>query len=98
MVTNVPENSFGEDIEMEKGDIILAINRHQIGSADDMRKITASLKSGDAVAVLIVRPAPERLAQAGARGGTGKRGSVAPAAQAIPDDAAEPMYLSGRLP
>jgi serine protease Do len=100
-VTSVPENSFGEDIEMEKGDIILSINRRPVSSIDDLRKITASLKSGDAVAVLIVRPAEERVAQiqggAGAR--AGRRGATsAPAAAAAPQEMPEPTYLSGRLP
>ena len=30
MVTSVQEDSFAEDIEMEKGDIIIAINRHPV--------------------------------------------------------------------
>jgi serine protease Do len=107
IVTSVPENSFGEDIEMEKGDIILAINRHPVSSVDDLKKITGSLKSGDAVAVLVVRPAAERVApvQTSPRGGSGappsprSKAVPAPAPQAsAPQEASEPMYLSGRLP
>jgi serine protease Do len=106
IVTSVPEDSFGEDIEMEKGDIILAINRHPVSSVDDLRKITGSLKSGDAVAVLVVRPAQERVAQIQAtpRGGSGAppapRSKLAPAPSQAPasQEASEQMYLSGRLP
>jgi len=102
IVTSVPEDSFGEDIEMEKGDIILAINRHPVSSVDDLRKITGSLKSGDAVAVLVVRPAAERVApvQTSPRGGSGRSKTVpAPSSQApASQETQEPMYLSGRLP
>jgi serine protease Do len=102
-VTSVPENSFGEDIEMEKGDIIMAINRHPVSSVDDLRKITQSLKSGDAVAVLIVRPASavtiSQQSQGATRGSSGRRGSTnAPSAAPLQQEMPEPTYLSGRLP
>jgi serine protease Do len=98
MVTSVVENSFAEDIEMEKGDIIVAINRHPVNSVDDLPKIAATLKSGDAVAFLVVRPSPEVARTPQAQGGARKgRGS---AAQSTPAqlEQLEPMYLSGRLP
>jgi len=98
MVTSVPENSFGEDIEMEKGDIVMAINRHPVSSIDDLRKITGSLKSGDAVAVLVIRPGEERVAQQAPAGARGRRGSTNAPAAAAQQEAPEPMYLSGRLP
>jgi serine protease Do len=95
MVSSVLESSFADDIEMEKGDIITAINRHPVSSVDDVRKMAASLKSGDAVAFLVVRPAPEVTRAQQTQGGTrGRRATTAPAAQELP----EPMYLSGRLP
>ena len=56
MVSSVEEGSFAEDIEMESGDIIVAINRHPMASVDDLRKVAESLKSGDAVAFLVVPP------------------------------------------
>jgi serine protease Do len=97
MVSSVQENSFAEDIEMQMGDIITAINRHPVTSVDDLRKIAASLKSGDAVAFLVVRPTQENiLAQSGGRGAAGRRTATAPAAQA--KELPEPQYLSGRLP
>ena len=99
MVTSVPENSFGEDIELEKGDIILAINRHPVGSIDDLRKITGSLKSGDAVAVLMVRPAEESARTQQVQGGTkGRRGSANAPAASVQQETPEPEYKSGRLP
>ena len=75
MVSSVEEGSFAEDIELEAGDIILAINRHPMGSVDDLRKLAASLKSGDAVAFLVfvrrrsaARAAPARQAGLGFAG------------------------------
>jgi len=99
LVSGVQENSFAEDIEMEKGDIITAINRHPVSSVDDLRKIAASLKSGDAVAFLVVHPTPEVTRAQPAQVGTrGRRGSTnAPAASAV-QEMPEPMYKSGRLP
>jgi len=101
MVSSVLEGSFSDDVEMEKGDIITAINRRPVSSVDDVRKIAASLKSGDAVAFLVVRPAPEVTRAQQIQGGSGARGGrrgsasqPASAAQEMP----EPMYLSGRLP
>ncbi len=95
MVTTVQEGSFAEDIEMEKGDIIISINRHPVSSADDVRKIAASLKSGDAVAFQVVRPAPVNalVIQGSAR----KSAKAAPAVQ-TPSEPTPTMYLSGRLP
>ena len=96
MVTTVQEGSFAEDIEMEKGDIIISINRHPVSSADDVRKIAASLKSGDAVAFQIIRPAPTSalVIQGSARG---KSAKAAPTVQ-TPSEPTPAMYLSGRLP
>jgi serine protease Do len=100
MVSGIQENSFAEDIELEKGDIITAINRHPVSSVDDVRKIAASLKSGDAVAFLVVRPTPENIvaqAQGGGRNAKGARTAPAPAAQSS-KELPEPIYFSGRLP
>ncbi len=99
MVSSVQENSFAEDIEMEKGDIITAINRHPVSSVDDLRKIAASLKSGDAVAFLVVHPAPEVTRVQPAQGGTrGRRGSTNAPAAAAEQEPLGPIYKSGRLP
>jgi serine protease Do len=93
MVSSVEEGSFAEDIEMESGDIIVSINRHPVASVDDLRKVAESLKSGDAVAFLVVHAATALRAQPQ----TGKRGPAPADAAAAQADLA-PEYLSGRLP
>jgi serine protease Do len=94
MVSTVEDGSFAEDIELEAGDIIVAINRHSVASVDDLKKIAGALKSGDAVAFLVVHPPAESLrAQAQS---PGRRG--APAQAAIAQDELAPEYRSGRLP
>jgi serine protease Do len=96
MVSTVEDGSFAEDIDLEPGDIILALNRHPVASPDDLKKIAGSLKSGDAVAFLVVRPSPEALR---AQSQSGRRGSASQAAAIIsPDDLAPQQYVSGRLP
>jgi len=99
MVSSVQDNSFAEDIELEKGDIITAINRHPVSSVDDLRKIAQSLKSGDAVAILVVHPtfdAPTRAQQASR--GASARAKAAPSSAPAQEEMPEPMYKSGRLP
>jgi serine protease Do len=94
MISTVEEGSFAEDIELEAGDVILAVNRHPIASRDDLRKIAGSLKSGDAVAFLVVHLPSESLrAQAQS---SGRRGAAAQAA--VSQDDLEQTYRSGRLP
>ena len=94
MVSSVEEGSFAEDIGMEKGCIILAINRRPVSSVDELKKIAGSLKSGDAVAFLILPPTEESI-----RVQQGPRSSTKPAPQPVqgPEEQA-PTYLSGRLP
>src|SRR5262249_42902724 len=55
-VSRVEQNSFAGDIGMMERDIIVAINRQQINSVDDIRRIQQGLKAGDAVAFRVVRP------------------------------------------
>ncbi|MGA2600374.1 MAG: Do family serine endopeptidase [Bryobacteraceae bacterium] len=57
MVVTVDQNSFAEDIGMLEKDVIVSINRLPINSPDDIRKIQATLKVGDAVAFRIMRSA-----------------------------------------
>jgi serine protease Do len=56
-VASVDPGSFADDIGMQEGDAILSINRRPILSPDDVMKLEASLKPGQAVAVHIVRGA-----------------------------------------
>jgi serine protease Do len=56
LVQSVDADSFAEDIGLAEKDVILSINRQQVESVDDVRKIQGTLKAGDAVAFHILRP------------------------------------------
>jgi serine protease Do len=53
-VVSVDPNSFAEDINLHKGDVIVSINQHPIHSTDDLKRVQATLKPGDAVAFRIM--------------------------------------------
>jgi len=53
VVQDVKPNSFGDDIGLQRGDIIIEINRKPVNSDDDFRKIQSQLKGGDDVAMLV---------------------------------------------
>ena len=57
MVTLVEQDSFAEEIGIQNGDVIDAINRQPVNSLDDIRKVQEKLKPGDAVAFHVVRRA-----------------------------------------
>jgi serine protease Do len=54
-VMEVDGDSFAEDIGLQRGDIILEINRKLVKNTDDVRNIQKTLKSGDDVAFKVVR-------------------------------------------
>jgi serine protease Do len=53
VVQDVKPNSFGDDIGLQRGDIIIEINRKPVNSDEDFRKIQSQLKGGDDVAMLV---------------------------------------------
>jgi serine protease Do len=53
-VVSVDPDSFADDIKLHKGDILLSINQHPIASTDDLKRVQATLKPGDAVAFRIM--------------------------------------------
>jgi serine protease Do len=55
LVGSVEQNSFAEDIDMRKGDVIVEINRQPVHSIDDVKRIQSTLKPGDAVAFRVMR-------------------------------------------
>ena len=55
VVMSIDPGSFAEDIGILEKDVILSINRQSVASVEDVRKIQAALKSGDAVAFRITR-------------------------------------------
>ncbi len=60
----VRSGSFGEDVGLARGDIILEINKQPVNSEDDFNRIASSLKSGQDVVFLV------RQRGAGRQGGT----------------------------
>src|SRR3569833_2297883 len=55
VVESVDQDSFADGIGMEKGDIILEINRKPVNSVSDVTSIQSTLKAGDSVAFHVVR-------------------------------------------
>jgi serine protease Do len=61
VVASTEPGSFAEDIGLQKGDVIVELNRQQINSPEDIRRIQNSLKPGDSVAFKVMRQAQQRL-------------------------------------
>jgi serine protease Do len=59
VVQDVKPGSFAEDLGLNRGDVILEVNKQQVNSPDDFTKIESSLKSGQDV-VFLVRPRGSR--------------------------------------
>jgi serine protease Do len=55
IVEDVKPGSFGEDVNLNRGDVILEVNKQPVNSEEDLTRIEASLKSGQDV-VFLVRP------------------------------------------
>jgi len=64
IVTEVKSGSFGEDVGLTRGDIILEINRQPVDSEEQFNSISTTLKSGQDVVFLV------RQRGAGRQGGT----------------------------
>ena len=58
MVTRVETGSFADEVGIHEDDVILAINRQPVGSVDDIKRVQATLNSGDPVAFRVARPIP----------------------------------------
>jgi serine protease Do len=54
-VARVEPNSFAADIGLQERDIITSVDRHQVSSVDDVKKIQSTLKPGDPVVFRVVR-------------------------------------------
>lgn len=59
-VAHVEEGSFAEEIGLADNDVIVWLNRQVVGSFEDVKRIQAALKPGDAVAFVVERPAGMR--------------------------------------
>jgi serine protease Do len=94
MVTLVEEDSFAEELTLQVGDVIDAINRQPVNSLEDIKKVQEKLKPGDPVAFHVVRGVAPPPAAAAPRSGRGRTAAVRPAAAEAPQG----TYLSGILP
>jgi serine protease Do len=52
-VTDVKPDSFGDDIQLQPGMVILKVNKQPVNSEEDFRKATSQLKSGQDVVFLV---------------------------------------------
>ena len=55
LVTDVQVSGFASDLGVERGDVILSINRKTVTSVDDYNKLQGQLKSGADVVLLVAR-------------------------------------------
>ena len=55
VIASVEPGSFAEDIGLQKGDVLVEINRHHVASAADVRNSMQSAKSGEAMAFKLMR-------------------------------------------
>ncbi len=55
VVQDVKQGSFAEDLGLNRGDVIMEVNKQPVDNSDDFKKIESSLKSGQDV-VFLVRP------------------------------------------
>ncbi len=66
-VASVDPGSFAEDIGLQEGDIILAINRQDVGLPEDVLHIQQTLKPGQPVAFRVIRSLGQGSARQSAR-------------------------------
>src|SRR5271155_1466621 len=59
VVQDVKQGSFAEDLGLNRGDVILEVNKQPVNNPEDFSKIETSLKSGQDV-VFLVRPRGSR--------------------------------------
>jgi serine protease Do len=55
LVTDVQVSGFASDLGVERGDVLLSINRHPVSSVDDYNRLQGQLKSGADVVLLVAR-------------------------------------------
>jgi serine protease Do len=55
VVQDVKQGSFAEDLGLNRGDVVLEVNKQPVNNPDDFSKIESALKSGQDV-VFLVRP------------------------------------------
>jgi serine protease Do len=53
IVQDVRPGSFAEDVGLSRGDVVLEINKQQVNSDEDFKRIQSQLKSGQDVVFLV---------------------------------------------
>jgi len=53
IVQDVRAGSFGEDVGLSRGDVILEVNKQTVNNEDDFKKVQSQLKSGQDVVFLV---------------------------------------------
>lgn len=53
IVQDVKPGSFGDDVNLSRGDVILEINKQPVNNVEDFRKVQSQLKSGQDVVFLV---------------------------------------------
>jgi len=69
LIQSVKPGSFADEIGLNEGWVIIAVNRHPVNNLNDFRAIAAGLKSGEDVAFEVVDPRQPNAGN-GYRGGT----------------------------
>ena len=55
LISAVEPSSFADDINLQRGDVLIEINRQPVSTVDDVKRIQATLKPGEAVAFRVLR-------------------------------------------
>ncbi|MGA2711514.1 MAG: Do family serine endopeptidase [Bryobacteraceae bacterium] len=66
LIASIEPGSFADDIGLQKGDVIVELNREKVNGPEDIRRIQNALKPGQPVAFQVMRQAQ------GPRGGGGE--------------------------
>jgi serine protease Do len=85
LVSSVDASSFAEDIGLQDGDVLVAINRQPVNSLDDVKRIAGTVKPGEAVAFKVMRSAGPAASRR--QNSQGEQGA-----------AWQPLFLAGTLP
>ena len=56
VISRVEPMSPAFDADVERGHVLLEINRHQVRSVEDYRRLTANAKAGDILALYVYKP------------------------------------------
>jgi serine protease Do len=84
LISDVDRGSFADDVGLEPNDVITSLNQQPVNSVEDVKKLQANLKPGDAVAFRVLRRAGGAPQFRGNRNNSGGEWS--------------PLYLAGTLP